>query len=89
MVTERVIDFFQAIKVGVENYRHLVVASNRREMCFGDCQEATPIVESRKFVYERQALQCGFSTFAFSDVLNLKDEMCRIIVSVTHERYTV
>ena len=79
---KRVINLFQSVEVGIEDHRRFVVAENRGETLFGNRQEAAPIVKAGEFIDERQALQRCFGALALGDVLNLKNEMRRIVLRV-------
>src|ERR1051326_6909205 len=84
MMAQRVINQFQSVQVGVENHWDLLVATDRREVLFGNGQEATAVVKSGEFVDQRKTLQRRLRPFPLSDVLNLKDEMNRLIVRIAH-----
>ena len=80
MMTQRVIDHFQSVEIGVENYWNLLIAANRGQMLFSYGQETTPVIKTSKLIYERKALQRRLCAFAFRDVLNLKDEVRGLVV---------
>src|SRR6185369_4039594 len=88
MVTQRIIDLFQAVEIGVNNCRDLIVEANLSEALFGNRQEAATIVKTGQLINQRQALQRRFGALAFSYVLNLKDEMHWFLVGISHQRNT-
>ena len=54
-------------------------------MLFSHGQETAPVVKAGKLIHEGKALQRRFGAFAFSDVLNLKDEMRGLVIRIAHQ----
>src|SRR5437763_10042485 len=89
MVTKGIIDLFQSVKIRVNHNRDFLISPNRGHVLLGNSQEPAAIIQSGQLIDERQTLQSSFSAFAFSNVLNLKNVMRRVIVRVTNERHAI
>src|SRR5436190_997305 len=85
-MAQRIVDLLQAIQICVNDGRDLFVEAYLCQALIRDRQEPATIVKTRQFVNQRQALQRGFSPLAFSDVLNLKNKMRRLLIRIAHQR---